>query len=222
MEELHTTQRRKVEELKTKTNFYSTQSLLDRYDPDSPNQSPKRTTNSPKGSLRHRASQERADSPAGAPRLPFPRHQLSSDLQDGSPTKQQFSAIGLKDPNLSSSHSQFSLSEQLQPPFQPRPDQPPLPLPRQTEHKTPFDRILDLLVGEDENSPMSREALICGHCGNHNGLAPKGEVALSVRYLCPRCGNWNGKASENQELSVDREEHQEEQGGTSEDVNGLE
>jgi hypothetical protein len=55
-----------------------------------------------------------------------------------------------------------------------------------------LDRVLDLLVGEDENAADHRYALICRHCRSHNGLAPPGERGDDVGYLCGRCGGWNG------------------------------
>jgi Predicted integral membrane zinc-ribbon metal-binding protein len=70
---------------------------------------------------------------------------------------------------------------------------PPSPtIPAQQHSKTFFDRVLDLLVGEDENAADHRYALICRHCRAHNGLAPPGERGDSVGYLCGRCGGWNG------------------------------
>ncbi|GMM50602.1 hypothetical protein DASB73_015600 [Starmerella bacillaris] len=54
------------------------------------------------------------------------------------------------------------------------------------------DRVLDLAVGEDEQSPNSRYALICFSCGAHNGLAPYGKLAEEIAYDCPVCAHHNG------------------------------
>ncbi|ANB13663.1 hypothetical protein AWJ20_4605 [Sugiyamaella lignohabitans] len=56
-----------------------------------------------------------------------------------------------------------------------------------------YDRILDLLVGEDEQSPNSRYALICQNCRMHNGLCQFGEKPQFVVYYCPHCGMQNGE-----------------------------
>lgn len=56
-----------------------------------------------------------------------------------------------------------------------------------------YDKILDIIVGEDEYSPKSRYALICGNCRRHNGLAQPGELPQYVIYICPQCGFRNGQ-----------------------------
>ncbi|CAA22491.1 lunapark Lnp1 [Schizosaccharomyces pombe] len=55
-----------------------------------------------------------------------------------------------------------------------------------------YDRVLEGLVGANENSENNREALICSHCFHHNGLASYGEKASDVRYVCLFCKAWNG------------------------------
>jgi hypothetical protein len=78
--------------------------------------------------------------------------------------------------------------------------------------------VLDLVVGEDENSADHRYALICRHCRAHNGLAPPGERANEVGYLCGRCGGWNGPEPNKQRQKPDTEESKESgtQGGAME------
>ncbi|KAA8909510.1 hypothetical protein TRICI_004475 [Trichomonascus ciferrii] len=66
-----------------------------------------------------------------------------------------------------------------------------------------YDRILDLVAGEDEYSPKLRYALICQQCTAHNGLAQPGEVPEDVVYICPHCGFKNGK--------IPHQKHQEQQ-----------
>ncbi|KAJ8103801.1 hypothetical protein POJ06DRAFT_242825 [Lipomyces tetrasporus] len=68
---------------------------------------------------------------------------------------------------------------------------PPQTVPQAPESPRWYDRILDVLVGEDETSPRNRYALICLRCGTHNGLAPPGQTPDSVSYRCPVCGEWN-------------------------------
>ena len=59
-------------------------------------------------------------------------------------------------------------------------------------HRTWVDRLLDVILGENEESPDLRYALICSSCHQHNGLAPYGQVPEQVKYICPRCGQVNG------------------------------
>lgn len=63
-------------------------------------------------------------------------------------------------------------------------------------HASWVDRLLDLAIGEDAQSPTSRYALICTKCNAHNGLAPSGKLADEVPYDCPACGHHNGPASQ--------------------------
>lgn len=60
-----------------------------------------------------------------------------------------------------------------------------------------YDRLLDVLIGEDETSAKARLALICSSCKMVNGLAPPGTKSLSEvgRWGCARCGAMNGKDS---------------------------
>jgi hypothetical protein len=93
---------------------------------------------------------------------------------------------------------------------------PPSPtLAPQHQSKTFFDRVLDLLVGEDENAADHRYALICRHCRAHNGLAPPGERGDEVGYLCGRCGGWNGP-----EPNKGKEKSQGKEGKTEMDAAG--
>lgn len=63
-----------------------------------------------------------------------------------------------------------------------------------TQHNW-YDRILDVLLGEDETQPKNRLALICDSCGLVNGQAPPGTRSLEDvgRWRCGGCGAWNGK-----------------------------
>lgn len=61
-----------------------------------------------------------------------------------------------------------------------------------------YDRILDLLMGEDETSPKNRVALICQNCRLVNGQAPPGTRTLAElgRWRCFGCGSMNGEEDE--------------------------
>ncbi|CZS99603.1 uncharacterized protein RAG0_07936 [Rhynchosporium agropyri] len=61
-----------------------------------------------------------------------------------------------------------------------------------------YDRVLDLLMGEDETSPKNRVALICQNCRLVNGQAPPGTKSLSDlgRWRCFGCGAMNGEEDE--------------------------
>jgi hypothetical protein len=61
-----------------------------------------------------------------------------------------------------------------------------------------YDRILDLLLGEDETSPKHRIVLICKHCRLVNGQAPPGIKRTEElgKWRCIGCGGWNGEVDE--------------------------
>lgn len=57
-----------------------------------------------------------------------------------------------------------------------------------------LDRILDLIVGEDESDARNRIVLLCTTCKTVNGQAPPGTRSLAElgRWRCGACGAWNG------------------------------
>ena len=61
-----------------------------------------------------------------------------------------------------------------------------------------YDRILDVLLGDDETLPRNRLALICRKCRLVNGQAPPGTTSLEDlgRWRCISCGATNGQESE--------------------------
>jgi len=61
-----------------------------------------------------------------------------------------------------------------------------------------YDRVLDLLMGEDETSPKNRMALICQSCRLVNGQAPPGTKSPADlgKWRCFGCGAWNGEEDE--------------------------
>lgn len=61
-----------------------------------------------------------------------------------------------------------------------------------------YDRVLDVLLGEDEMKPGNRIALICARCRLVNGQAPPGvRTAEDLgRWRCGGCGSWNAVENE--------------------------
>lgn len=60
------------------------------------------------------------------------------------------------------------------------------------ESRTPIDRILDLVMGENINN---RYALICANCHTHNGMALQEEFE-SISYSCYKCNFFNPSKAE--------------------------
>lgn len=61
-----------------------------------------------------------------------------------------------------------------------------------------FDRLMDILLGEDESLPRNRLALICKNCRLVNGQAPPGakRPADVGKWRCGECGALNGEEME--------------------------
>ena len=61
-----------------------------------------------------------------------------------------------------------------------------------------YDRVLDLLLGEDETASKNRVVLICPNCRLVNGQAPPGIKTLAEvgKWRCFGCGTMNGEEDE--------------------------
>jgi len=65
-----------------------------------------------------------------------------------------------------------------------------------------YDRLMDVLLGEDETLPKNRMALICKYCRLVNGQAPPGIKRPEDlgKWRCSGCGGWNGEDNEAEKL----------------------
>ncbi|EEU35287.1 uncharacterized protein NECHADRAFT_59547 [Fusarium vanettenii 77-13-4] len=65
-----------------------------------------------------------------------------------------------------------------------------------------YDRIFDVLLGEDETAPKNRIVLICQSCRLVNGQAPPGTKTLAEMgsWRCMSCGALNGEMDEGQRI----------------------
>jgi len=65
-----------------------------------------------------------------------------------------------------------------------------------------YDRVMDLLLGEDETAAKNRYVLICKRCRLVNGQAPPGTRTLSDvgQWKCMGCGAINGEIEEGKRI----------------------
>ncbi|KAG6024798.1 hypothetical protein E4U40_003046 [Claviceps sp. LM458 group G5] len=83
---------------------------------------------------------------------------------------------------------------------------PPAPRIRHQQYMTPethwYDRIFDVLLGEDETAAKNRYALICHACRLVNGQAPPGTKTLAEvgMWKCCSCGATNGEKDEGKRI----------------------
>lgn len=170
LEALKTEQESILEELKETTNFYNTQALLDRFDTAKMKQAPEEL----KAALRKQRQQPQE----GLGQQPSPAGGPPPGANKGEPVARN---AGKNVPSPAANPYVLPPEKSQIPPTKYEP--------------TWQDRLLDLLMGENENSPNNRMALICAQCRNHNGLASYGEIASEVVYICPHCGFLNGSKS---------------------------
>ncbi|KAJ6111362.1 hypothetical protein N7523_007423 [Penicillium sp. IBT 18751x] len=187
-----------IEKLKTATKYNSTQQLLEKYGGESPKQSPASKGNSEKP--KPVTPQQPRVARTGLPPPPTANIRRPSSHQPQQPQP----GDGI---NQTPSQQQIYANAPPSPPFhQPQPqDQPdfaPNAFPGQQgpyiEQPHWYDRLLDVLLGEDEMQPRNRMAMICASCRLVNGQAPPGIKTPEElgRWRCGSCGNWNGVESE--------------------------
>ncbi|KAI7847695.1 hypothetical protein BDC45DRAFT_525281 [Circinella umbellata] len=175
---LRAQQKLKVEELKKKTSYYTTKSLLERYD-----------LAAAQKKKQEQAQRNGQAAMATARQLPSPGQQQQqlrqrnggpgpAPLQQGQsmahPQQQQHQQQGGPIPN----HGPGGLAV-------PRPL---MPQPQQPRERQWYDKLVDALVGEE--GPETKYALICRHCFMHNGLVLPQEIDY-IQYTCPNCKQFN-------------------------------
>ena len=182
-------QREKIEEIKKKTNYYTTRNLLDRYD---------ESTSSPGTTPQQRHV---------APQTPVkgPQHQPNQKQGQGKPQSAPAPPT-LQTPYARAFYGHFHHMRQVNASIaMPVTPQPP---PR----KQWYDKLADAILGDEDvtGSPSSRYALICQKCFSHNGLVKESVwqdtrkpiscqllrawVDRFVEYVCPKCGHFNPSA----------------------------
>ncbi|KAF2231635.1 hypothetical protein EV356DRAFT_286012 [Viridothelium virens] len=208
LNDLHKQRDETIKKLKAATKYDSTQQLLDKYggsqpkqQKSSPSSKPKRQSTGLQGNNGARqpsrtnlpppptANIPRADTfpaqtpprsgPAPQPQTPSaanspPSHPSPSESCPGSPSSPSPSASFAPNAFTSSASQQYSY--------------PP-------SRSAWYDRLMDVLLGEDETQPRNRLALICGSCRLVNGQAPPGVKTMGEvgRWRCGGCGAWNGE-----------------------------
>ncbi|KAF9430001.1 hypothetical protein BGZ76_001000 [Entomortierella beljakovae] len=184
---LRADQRLKVEELKKKTAYYSTKTLLERYDPSS------------------KPSGQRPISQNGHPKPQQPnmmdpgmrqRQGLGVTNAQGIPLGQGQpvgSSTGIQHPGQGPQNGprgpqgQYGQSPQFAP-GQRTNGQPNIQYGSSNTERHWYDKIVDVIVGDE--GPETKYALICGRCYAHNGLALPQEIE-DIQYVCPKCNFFN-------------------------------
>ncbi|XVE97205.1 hypothetical protein REPUB_Repub03eG0000900 [Reevesia pubescens] len=188
LERLRAERQAKIDELKEKTNYYSTQQLIQRYDPDPAAKAAAATVlasklgadsglkvyvgDESKVNVQGGKSNDAEVVPSSGLRKRKQLHTRSSSTGSAPPLQSD------EETSLSAGNEGPRASEQDQLVVDHYYPQGPSP------HDGGWlARIAALLVGED---PAQSYALICGNCHMHNGLARKEDFPY-ITYYCPHC-----------------------------------
>ena len=186
-----------IEKLKTATKYNDTQDLLKKYG-GTPTPKPK-----PVGSSEHKTTPKQRDIPKGrrTPVVPPPTANIPGRNGRTTPTNTpqrsipqvriplsqdtSYSALGAPPPTQGPVSPQGVSAE-----FAPNAFSAPPQYSQAKEGSRWYDRIMDVLLGEDETLPRNRLALICSSCRLVNGQAPPGVKRLEDvgRWRCGGCG----------------------------------
>ena len=200
LEELQSRQRATIEKLKAATKYSTTQSLIEKYGntagapvqkPQS--EKPKGPSRTPTQTQRHTPQQPPAPT---RPLVPTPeqiriQEQLLAQQRVGIPPQHGKAQPPNQQPQPPADllrRQNLEMQSQTQPPSRQHLQPEEATAPRW------YDRILDVVLGEDETSAKNRYALICKNCRMVNGLAPPGTRTLDDMgdWGCARCGAMNG------------------------------
>ena len=208
-----------IERLKKATKYNSTQQLLEKYG-GSP---PRKRQPSPQPKSKRKSDIGAPGSKPGTPQsgrtgfAPPPTANIPSRQPPSGPgpnTPQGTpGSVPRPPPNmgasmgLSSPEMQGGPNEEFAPNAFADQIQPPPPIMRQTSQYATegpkwYDRILDVVLGEDETNAKNRIALICQNCRLVNGQAPPGARTLEDvgKWRCSSCHTLNGVESEEKKI----------------------
>ncbi|GAA0152022.1 hypothetical protein LIER_10609 [Lithospermum erythrorhizon] len=202
LERLRAERKEKIDELKEKTNYYSTQQLIQRYDPDPAAKAAAASVLASKlgadsGLKVFVGDESNLRDPSGK----------SNDVElvqaGGLRNRKQLHTSGSNVDSTISGHSEAEMHHNMELEGHNHGQHHPTTV----EHFQPkgsathdgswISRIAALLVGED---PTQSYALICGNCHMHNGLARKEEFSY-ITYYCPHCNALNKAQHQDDHIS---------------------
>ncbi|KAF4472827.1 hypothetical protein FALBO_285 [Fusarium albosuccineum] len=221
-----------IQKLKDATKYDSTMELIEKYGG---------AEGQHKGKKKKDAGEENADAKGGNKRLfsAPPQRTPGRTLMPPPPTaniqhdRPASSPVPGSNSNPMEPSAEFAPNADFSgpPPFFPATPRPALPPSRYSSYSTAsaethwYDRIFDVLLGEDETAPKNRIVLICQSCRLVNGQAPPGTKSLAEvgSWKCISCGTLNGEMDEgkrimNEVLGAARDAAAEEETTSSDDI----
>ena len=196
-----------IEKLKTATKYNSTQQLLDKY-----GGTPRKRQSSPQPPRKRKSEggQSNQSTPQGGrtgfvppPTANIPGRQPTRGpmTPDGKPGFAPPQGAGLSPPTTSPQSRGTEPSEEFAPNAFDAPLRPPAMRQASSQYAGDgpkwYDRIMDVVLGEDETQARNRIVLICQNCRLVNGQAPPGVRTLEEvgKWRCSSCQAWNGVES---------------------------
>ncbi|KAF4119454.1 putative integral membrane metal-binding protein (DUF2296) [Geosmithia morbida] len=203
---------RTIQKLKDATKYDSTMELIEKYGGESSSGSSniKPSKTAPMMEDANNKESPAADQAVKPPPLPGrtslgpPPTANINRGPDGSP----MSKLNQMDPG-----AEFAPNAEYTRPITPTPGPPPPFLQQQQQQQAMiapeshwYDRVFDVLLGEDETAPKNRIVLICASCRLVNGQAPPGVTSLADlgMWRCMSCGAHNGETVEDEDHRVVR------------------
>ncbi|XP_015080152.1 uncharacterized protein At2g24330-like [Solanum pennellii] len=191
LERLRAERQAKIDELKEKTNFYITQQLIQRYDPDPASKAAAATVLASKlgadtGLKVYLGDESKFNAPAGTSN--DVEIQQSAGLRNRKQARSGSAGSAVLDHREGEMLHDLQLEGSSMNQHQQMIVEHYNPTSVSTQDGGWLARIAALLVGED---PTQSYALICSNCHMHNGLARKEELPY-ITYYCPHCNALNG------------------------------
>lgn len=203
LEEQQKERAKTIEKLKDATKYNSTQQLLEKYGGVPPQPPPKPQSHTVPARMPHKGQKQSQRTNIGPPATAnIPQNRRIPSPPPNSQPIPAFTPMNRAPLSVPSPHT---LSLQAGPPeFAPNAFG-SVPQYQSYESNTEgkwYDRILDLLLGEDETSPKNRIVLICKQCRLVNGQAPPGVKHIEElgKWRCISCGGWNGEVDEGMKI----------------------
>lgn len=201
LDDYHKQREETIEKLKIATKYNSTQQLLEKYGGEPPKSSP-----APKGDIEKRTPAQQPQHVARTGLPPPP----TANIRPPPSASQPLNNLPSPQPSSPPAVGQGSPQIPQQPLFAPSlPPQVPTDQASfapnafsqngdSIEQPHWYDRLLDVLLGEDETQARNRMVLICNECRLVNGQVPPGIKTPEElgRWRCGSCRAWNGVESE--------------------------
>jgi hypothetical protein len=200
----------KIADLKKATRYDSTQELLQKYGgagKPTPSKSHQQSHHQTQQGTKRKITPTREPQRTGLP--PPPTANIPGRTTGSTPSTPLRPIVDTTPPASARARSPLSASAIMDSPATATPDEPgfaPNAFSNPPQQARPafeqpskwYDRILDVLLGEDETLAKNRIVLICSNCRLVNGQAPPGVRSLEEvgKWKCGACGAWNGVQGE--------------------------